>query len=231
MTVIRSVLITGASKGIGFEIARQSAERNFRVFLTARDAVKGQEARAQLQTQGYSVEFVELDVQDNGSVQRAYEAVCSKTNHLDVLINNAGILIDKGDILNMPIERLTETLQTNTIGVVRVIRQFLPMMRSGGRIINLSSELGALHSMGSYPPAYSISKTALNAVTRQFTAALAGQGIAVNSMCPGWVRTEMGGKNATRSVEKGAETAVWLATEAPQQLSGKFIKDKKELGW
>lgn len=227
----KTVLITGANKGIGFEIARQLAERNFRIFLTARDTVKGQQAREKLHRQGYSVEFVELDVRDDGSVQRAYETVCSKTNHLGVLINNAGILIDKGDILNMPVERLIETLQTNTIGVVRVIRQFLPLMKSNGRIINLSSELGALHSMGSYSPAYSISKTALNAVTRQFAAALAGRGIAVNSMCPGWVRTDMGGRNATRSVEKGAETAVWLATDAPQNLTGKFIKDKEELAW
>ncbi|HES59449.1 MAG TPA: SDR family oxidoreductase, partial [Caldithrix sp.] len=116
-------------------------------------------------------------------------------------------------------------------GVIEVIRHFIPMMGKGSRIINISSDLGSLTNMGTYAPAYSISKTMLNAVTRQFAKVLANRGITVNSMHPGWVRTDMGGKAAPLALEEGAETAVWLATEASNSLTGKFLYKKNEIEW
>jgi NAD(P)-dependent dehydrogenase (short-subunit alcohol dehydrogenase family) len=124
-------------------------------------------------------------------------------------------------------------LETNTIGPLLVTQTFLPLVRKSqsGRIINVSSESGQLSEMGTWAPAYSISKTALNGVTGQFAAALAESNIAVNSVCPGWVKTDMGGRDAPRSVEQGADTIVWLATEAPQTLTGRFIRDRKAIPW
>ena len=152
-------------------------------------------------------------------------------DQLGVLVNNAGIMIDKGNIVKMPIDALQQTIQTNVYGPIRIIQSLLPLLASGARIINMSSGLGSLSSMSRYSPAYSISKTMLNAVTRQFASVLAGRNIAVNSVSPGWVRTAMGGQSAPRSVEKGAETVVWLATEAPGTLTGKFLQDKQEIDW
>jgi NAD(P)-dependent dehydrogenase (short-subunit alcohol dehydrogenase family) len=152
-------------------------------------------------------------------------------DQLGVLVNNAGIMIDKGNIVKMPIDVLQQTIQTNVYGPIRIIQSLLPLLASGARIINMSSGLGSLSSMSRYSPAYSISKTMLNAVTRQFASVLAGRNIAVNSVSPGWVRTAMGGQSAPRSVEKGAETVVWLATEAPGTLTGKFLQDKQEIDW
>jgi len=148
-----------------------------------------------------------------------------------VLVNNAGIMIDKGNIVKMPIDVLQQTLTTNVYGPIRIIQNFLPLLPSGARIINMSSGLGSLSSMSRYSPAYSISKTMLNAATRQFASVLADKNIAVNSVSPGWVRTAMGGQSAPRSLEKGAETVVWLATEAPGSLTGKFLQDKQEIDW
>ena len=140
-------------------------------------------------------------------------------------------MIDKGNIVKMPIDALQQTIQTNVYGPIRIIQSLLPLLANDARIINMSSGLGSLSSMSRYSPAYSISKTMLNAVTRQFASVLAGRNIAVNSVSPGWVRTAMGGQSAPRSVEKGAETVVWLATEAPGTLTGKFLQDKQEIDW
>jgi NAD(P)-dependent dehydrogenase (short-subunit alcohol dehydrogenase family) len=148
-----------------------------------------------------------------------------------VLINNAGILEDSNDITKMPTKELQETLNTNSVGAFTVIREFLPFMKSGSRIINVSSGAGSLTDMSTYAPAYSISKAAMNAITKQFAAALEHKNIAVNSMSPGWVRTDMGGMNANRSLKKGAETIIWLATESPINKTGLFWRDKKVIDW
>jgi NAD(P)-dependent dehydrogenase (short-subunit alcohol dehydrogenase family) len=154
--------------------------------------------------------------------------------HLDVLINNAGILDhNERSIFDLTADRLRRMLETNTIGALLVTQAFLPLLRKSesGRIINVSSGAGQLSDMGTWAPAYSISKTALNGVTGQFAAALARSNIAVNSVCPGWVKTDMGGHEATRSVEEGADTIVWLATEAPQSMTGSFVHDRKPIPW
>ena len=227
----KTVLITGANRGLGLEISRQLGKRGFRVFLTARNSEDGEKAAKDLREEGSYVRFIQLDVTDDKSIKQAIRAVSIQTDYLDVLVNNAGISIDKGNIINIDPDILRQTIQTNVYGPIRIIQEFIPLLADGARIINMSSGLGSLTSMSRYSPAYSISKTMLNAVTRQFAAALAERNIAVNSVSPGWVRTSMGGRNAPRSVEKGAETIVWLATDAPGSLTGKFLQDKQEIDW
>lgn len=231
----RTALITGANRGIGREIAWQLAQQGFAVFIGARDMVKGRETSEELCEAGYESTFIHLDVTDPVSIRTASGTFSQKADHLDVLINNAGILEDHGEtILKLNAEMLDRTLKSNVIGPILIIQDFLQHLQkspTGGRIINVSSEAGALKDMLTYAPAYSISKTALNAVTKQFAGALKGQNIAVNCVDPGWVRTEMGGPSASRPVEKGAETIVWLSTDAPQHETGKFWRDKQEADW
>ena len=229
----RIALVTGANKGIGFEIARQLAEKGFHVFVGARKVLDGQQAAATIAKSGGSAEFVEIDVSDRGSIEKAAGAVASKVDHLDVLVNNAGIMQDSADITGVDDQTLLTTLTTNTLGPLRVTQAFLPLLLKGARgtVVNLSSGLGQLNDMGDTYPAYSISKTALNAVTRQFAAALRDRGITVNSVCPGWVKTDMGGPNAQRTVQQGADTVTWLATEAPRDVTGQFLRDRKTIPW
>jgi NAD(P)-dependent dehydrogenase (short-subunit alcohol dehydrogenase family) len=231
----RTALVTGANRGIGKEIARQLAQRGFAVFIGARDIIKGRETAEELSQAGYESAFIELDVTDPVSIRTACGTFSQKADHLDVLVNNAGVLEDHGEnILNLNTEMLDRTLKANVSGPIMVIQDFLEYLQkspSGARIINVSSGAGSLTGMSTYAPAYSISKTALNAVTKQFAGALKEQNIAVNCVDPGWVRTDMGGPNASRPVEKGAETIVWLATDAPQSETGKFWHDKQEVDW
>ncbi|HEU4683283.1 MAG TPA: SDR family oxidoreductase [Nitrospira sp.] len=224
-------LVTGANKGIGFEVVRQLTVRGWRVFLTGRSLAAVRKAASSL---GPLALPVPLDVTSKVSIDAAYHVVAQAVDHLDVLVNNAGILDhDEGSIFDLPPDRLRRMFETNTIGPLLVTQAFLPLLRksSSARIINVSSGAGQLTDMGTWAPAYSISKTALNGVTGQFAAALKGSNIAVNSVCPGWVKTDMGGPGATRSVEEGADTIVWLATEAPISLTGQFIKDRKPIPW
>jgi NAD(P)-dependent dehydrogenase (short-subunit alcohol dehydrogenase family) len=230
----KTALVTGANKGIGLEVARQLAEQGFHVFLAARKRGAGLKAAAMLQKQGGKASFVELDVSDPASVKRAAKEVAAAADRLDVLVNNAAMLGDAdSDVLKTDPKLVQKTLETNTLGPLRVTQAFWPLLaKSGsGRIINVSSGAGALNDMETYAPAYSISKTALNAVTRQSAAALKSKGVAVNSVTPGWVRTDMGGTGAPLSVQEGADSVVWLATEAPKDLTGQFIRDRRAIPW
>jgi len=234
MPVEKTALVTGANRGIGLEVSRQLARKGFRVFLTARNHVAGSKAAAILHQEGGKVSFVELDVANRDSIRRAAKEVAGATDHLDALINNAGVLPESdGDVLQTDPETLLQTINTNALGPLRVVQAFTPLLArsNSGRIINVSSGAGALHDMENYAPAYSISKTALNAVTRQLAAAFKNKGVTVNSVSPGWVRTDMGGSGAPRSVEQGADGIVWLATEAPEDLTGQFIQDGQTIPW
>lgn len=224
-------LVTGANKGIGFEVVRELAAKGWRVFLTGRSRDAVVQAASKI---GPSVTPVVLDVASSNSIEAAVKTVSHAVDHLDVLVNNAGILDDDDNsIFDLTPERLRRMFETNTIGPLLVTQAFLPLIRKSqsGRIINVSSGAGQLSDLGTWAPAYSISKTALNGVTNQFASALKDSNIAVNSVCPGWVRTDMGGSEATRSVEQGADTIVWLATEAPQSMTGLFVKDHKSIPW
>jgi NAD(P)-dependent dehydrogenase (short-subunit alcohol dehydrogenase family) len=230
----RTVLITGGNKGIGFESARQLSAAGWHVIIGARRARAGREAASTLARSGAAVSFLEFDVAETVSITRAAAEFGAGFEKLDVLINNAGIYPDEGlNILTISREQLTETFQTNAFGAVAVTQAFLPYLRkaSDARVINLSSGYGQLEGLSPNVPSYCLSKLTLNGITLMLAEALQSDGIAVNSMSPGWVRTDMGGSSAPRSVEEGADTAVWLATEAPQNLTGKFLQDRTEIPW
>ena len=230
----RTALVTGANKGIGFEVARQLAERGFHVFLTARDPARGKTAAAKLAKTGAQVTFFALDVDDARSVSALAKALARKTDRLDVLVNNAAILEnDDVSVLDVTAGEVERTWRTNTLGPLLVAQALAPLLRKSkrGAVINVSSGWGSLHDMTDEAPAYGISKAALNAVTRQLSAAFKSDGVAVNSVCPGWVRTDMGGPGANRSVAEGADTIVWLAAEAPRHVTGQFLRDRKPMPW
>jgi NAD(P)-dependent dehydrogenase (short-subunit alcohol dehydrogenase family) len=230
---MKTALVTGANRGIGYEVVRQLARRGLHVFIGVRSTNAGRSAAAAIVKNGGKATFLEIDVADNASVSCAAREFSKVADHLDILVNNAGIIVDGDDaILDISDELLRKTLETNTLGVFRVTGAFMPLLAKGKtpRVINVSSGSGQLTGgANGWAPAYSISKTALNGVTSQFAAALPK--FAVNSVCRGWVRTDMGGQSATRSVEEGADTIVWLATDAPQKLTGKFWRDRKEIPW
>lgn len=230
----RFVLITGSNRGIGLETSRQLARRGFHVVMAARDEGKGQQAAEGTQAKGGKATFLSLDVSSSDSIRSAVRQFAVIADHLDVLINNAAIYPDQGlTILTLPRDRLGQTFQTNTFGPLEVTQAFLPYLRlsAAARVINISSGYGQLEGLSPDVPSYCLSKLALNGLTIMLAEALRADRIAVNSMCPGWVRTDMGGANATRSVEEGADTAVWLADEAPHELTGKFFRDRREISW
>jgi NAD(P)-dependent dehydrogenase (short-subunit alcohol dehydrogenase family) len=234
----RIALVTGANRGIGFEVARQLVRERFRVFLGARNAEAGQTAAEKLNREGEKdnyekVAFLEIDISNPQSIRRAADTFSSQSDRLDALINNAGILLDDDkDILSITPEIFETTLRTNTLGTLLVSQAFVRFLKisDSPRIVNVSSGGGQLaDGADGWAPAYCISKTAVNGVTSQLAAALPG--FAVNSVCPGWVRTDMGGANAPRSVAEGASGIVWLAAEAPQKETGKFWRDRKVIPW
>jgi NAD(P)-dependent dehydrogenase (short-subunit alcohol dehydrogenase family) len=230
---MKKALITGANKGIGHEVARQLAAKGFHVFVGARNAKAGHKATEEIAKKCGEATFLEIDVADSDSITKAAREFSNIEDHLDVLVNNAGIIVDGDDaILEISDDLFRKTLETNTLGALRVTRAFVPLLRKSEapRVINVSSGGGQLTGgADGWAPAYCISKTALNGVAVQLAAALPK--FAVNSVCPGWVRTDMGGQNASRSVEEGADTIVWLASEAAHDLTGKFLRDRKEIPW
>jgi NAD(P)-dependent dehydrogenase (short-subunit alcohol dehydrogenase family) len=241
----RIALVTGANKGIGFEVARQLSREGLHVFLGARDEKAGKMAAEKLNKEAAAfasdrvtrhtslVTFVRIDISDLKSIRAAAEEFGKQTDRLDALVNNAGIALDDDkDVLEITPETVETTLRTNTLGALLVSQAFVPFLKKSEapRIVNVSSGGGQLvDGADGWSPAYCISKTALNGVTSQLAAALPN--FAVNSVCPGWVRTDMGGSNATRSVAEGASGIVWLACEAPQSLTGKFVKDRRVIPW
>jgi NAD(P)-dependent dehydrogenase (short-subunit alcohol dehydrogenase family) len=234
-TAERVAVVTGAGRGIGREIARQLARKGIRVVVTARDPANGEAARATLAAEALLVAFHALDVRDAEQARSLADWLDREYGRLDILVNNAGVLLDPKAARLASIEAsvVRQTLDTNLLGALIVTQALLPLMRKNGygRIVNLSSGLGQLEAMDVGTPAYRISKAALNALTRTLAAELEGTGIKVNSMCPGWVRTAIGGPNAPRSVEQGADTAVWLATLPDDGPSGGFFRDRNPIPW
>ncbi len=224
------ILITGATRGIGYAAAEQLTARGARVILTSRDAARAEAAAARLGAQSAGLG---LDPADSGSVNQAMARISQDYGRLDVLVNNSATLLDHyGNLLELDPDVLTETFRTNVTGTLRLTRAAVPLLTQSNqpRIINVSSGAGQLDGTPqAWAPAYSISKTALNMLTQQLTAALPG--VTVNSMCPGWCRTEMGGAEAPRSAAEGADTLVWLALDAPPSLRGSFIKDRAVIPW
>jgi NAD(P)-dependent dehydrogenase (short-subunit alcohol dehydrogenase family) len=232
MSNSKVILVTGANKGIGHEIVRQLAARRYSVILTSRDESKGIAAQVQLKKENLSVEYLQMDITHEKSIREAYNKVKSTYGKLDVLINNAAILLKEDQsLLKNDLSILKQTIDSNSYAQLLVARIFYPIMPPGGKIIMTSSDGGSMSNpVGGWSPAYCVSKSLLNAITRHLAYELKDRRISVNAFDPGWVKTDMGGQSAPGSVAEGADTAVWLAT-AKQTGTGKFYHSRKEIQW
>lgn len=227
-------LVSGANRGIGYEVSKQLAGKGYRVLLGARDLQKGQNAASQaLREDGLTLHPCQLDVSDTASIEALRDNVADEFGKLDVLINNAAILYDTHQRASTAdLNIVQQALETNLYGAWAMIQAFLPLMRKSGRprIVNVSSGAGAFGDMGSGTPAYSTSKVALNALTVMLDAELKSEGFLTNAICPGWVATDMGGSGG-RPVRDGAAGIVWAATLPDNGPTGGFFRDGKRIDW
>ncbi len=237
----RVAVVTGSNRGIGLEIVRQLSKLGMHVVLTSRDEAKGLKVCEDLHTQELPVRYYQLDVTHAASIDKLKDFVTKEFGRCDILVNNAGIFPDSGNasdnswpsVLETSIETMRKGMETNVYGPVLLSQAFIPLMKKNnyGRIVNLSSGMGQLTNMNGFCPSYRISKTSINALTRILAEELKETNILVNSMCPGWVKTDMGGPNATRPLEEGADTAIFLATLPDDGPSGQFFRDRKVFDW
>ncbi|MGH3089363.1 MAG: SDR family oxidoreductase [Rubrobacteraceae bacterium] len=227
----RIALVSGGNRGIGLEICRQLAGKGLVVLLGSRDEEKGREASEKLFGE---VHVRRLDVTSQESVDSLIASIRDELGRLDVLVNNAGVANDRGQSgIEADLDRVRDALEANLLGAWRLTEAVVPLMRENGygRIVNISSGLGAISEMGGGSPAYRVSKAGLNALTRIFASELRGTGVLVNSVCPGWVQTDMGSSGAPRSVEDGADTPVWAATLPNNGPTGGFYRDRRPIDW
>ncbi|MFN6567842.1 SDR family oxidoreductase [Dendronalium sp. ChiSLP03b] len=236
-TTKKVAVVTGGNRGLGFEASQQLAKKGYQVILTSRDEAKGKAAAQELQSEGLDVISHPLDVTSDDSSRKLAEFIRQQFGKLDVLVNNAGIYIDNqagsNSVFNAKIDTLQQTIDSNVYGALRVTQALIPLMKEQnyGRIVNVSSGMGQLTDMEGGSPAYRLSKTALNALTRIFASELKGTNILVNSVCPGWVKTDMGGSEAPRTPEQGVDTIVWLATAPDGGATGGFFRDRQPIDW
>ena len=235
MTPQRVAVVTGANRGIGFEICRQLARQGLTVVLTSRSAAKGRAAAKMLRDNGLELDYHLLDITSPAGINALADYLAKHYGRLDVLVNNAGVILDPhgSRVLDAKPQTFRETLEINVLGPLLLAQALVPLMKKNhyGRIVNLSSGLGQLSEMGTGTPVYRISKTALNALTCILAAELKRSGILVNSVNPGWVRTGMGGDGAPRTAEQGADTAVWLAMLPDDGPTGGFFRDREPIPW
>ena len=235
-------LVTGANKGIGFEIARQLAQKDITVLIGARDQDRGTTACERLRSADLDAHFIPLDVTRATSIEAAVGKIRDDFKHLDILVNNAGIQIDtQSGILELDRTIFQNTLETNVFGALLLAQAAVPIMKTNGygRIVNIASTLGSLTEIASpdspytevLSPAYILSKTLLNGITVMLAKELRGSNILVNSVCPGWVRSDMGGDQAPLSPEQGADTPVWLATLPDDGPTGGFFRERQPIPW
>ena len=222
----RVALVSGANRGIGRAIAEDLAASGLTVVAGARDPAR---------VEGEGLEPQQLDITDQGSVDAAIAAIGERHGRLDVLVNSAGILIDAGERATEPnLDKVRQTLDVNLIGTWRLTAAALPLLEAApeGRVISLTSGMGSLTDMGSGTPGYRVSKTALNAMTRMLASELRNGAVRINVVCPGWVATDMGSSSAPRTPQQGADTVVWLATMAAEQVpQGGIFRDRKPIDW
>ncbi|MDX2257633.1 MAG: SDR family oxidoreductase [Hyphomicrobiaceae bacterium] len=239
MAETRVALVTGANRGIGLEIARQLARLGIITVIGARDRAKGEAAAEAMRSEGLEPVVVTLDVAEAHSIATAVAETYDLLGRIDILVNNAGILLERssqgteGSALTVAADDVRHTFEVNTIGPLRLMQAIVPEMQAQGygRVVNLSSGMGQLSDMGGGHTAYRLSKTALNALTRTAAADVGAGNVKINAMCPGWVKTDMGGPGATRTVAEGADTALWLATLGDDGPSGGFFRDRKPIAW
>jgi NAD(P)-dependent dehydrogenase (short-subunit alcohol dehydrogenase family) len=226
-------LVTGGNSGIGFETCRQLSELGLTVILTSRDPSKGKIATKILSDNGSDIVFYQLDVTNKNNITNVYNRVEQEYGRLDILINNAAILFDQAQsTINVNLDLVKKALTTNLIGPWSVCQAFIPLMKKNqyGRIVNVSSGAGSLYYMEGGAPAYGSSKVALNALTRKLASELKWENILVNSIDPGWVETDMGGKGG-RPVVEGCKGIIWAATLPDNGPSGGFYHDQKLVPW
>ncbi|MES9940621.1 MAG: SDR family oxidoreductase [Candidatus Thiodiazotropha sp. 6PLUC2] len=230
-------IVTGANRGLGLETSRQLAELGWHIVLTARDVESGETAAESLTTEGLDVEFFPLDVTSTASIANLVQHLKENHNEIGILVNNAGIFPDpppsdsQSTILSANLESIMDGFKTNTLGPLRLCQSLIPLMNGQGAVVNVSSGMGQLSEMNGCCPAYRLSKTAINAVTRILADELKETRIKVNSVCPGWVRTRMGGDEATLSVQEGAKGIVWAATLPEDGPSGGFFRHGERIPW
>lgn len=226
------ILVTGANKGIGFEIVKQLAKLGHEVLLATRNEQNGREALKVLEKENLTAHVVKVDITNEASIKMAVSMVQQQFGRLDVLINNAAILLKEDQsLLKNDWLVIENSIQTDAMAQLMVTRHFHSLLTKASRIIMTSSGGGSMSDpVGGWSPAYCIAKSLLNAITRHLASEFSQRQISVNAFCPGWVKTDMGGKSAPRTVEQGADTAVWLAT-TEKISTGKFFRDRKEIPW
>jgi NAD(P)-dependent dehydrogenase (short-subunit alcohol dehydrogenase family) len=231
----RVALVTGANRGLGLETSRQLLAKGLTVVLTGRDdAALAQVIRALPEHDQRHALALRMDVTDVDSMKAALRTVMDRFGGVHALINNAAILLSgNDDALSISGDTYRNTFETNVFGVIEACRVFVPGMASSGygRVVNVSSGVGRIAKMSGYAPAYSMSKAALNAFTRLLAHSYKGTGVLVNAVDPGWVRTDMGGSSAPRSLEEGADTITWLATLPDDGATGGFFRDRRPIEW
>jgi NAD(P)-dependent dehydrogenase (short-subunit alcohol dehydrogenase family) len=230
----RIALVTGGNRGIGFAVCKGLSQAGLQVILGSRDEENGNEAANVLNGQGFSVDAHQLDVTDPKSISAIKGYVIKQYGRLDVLINNAAVHLDKGvNVLEVPLDIVRQTFEINLFGALKLCQTFLPMMKQHdyGRVVNVSSGMGSLSKMSGRSGAYRMSKAALNALTGVIASETQGYNIKVNSMSPGWVRTDMGGPSAPRNPEQGADSIIWLSTLPDDGPTGGFFKDREPISW
>jgi len=232
-------IITGASRGLGYATSEALARMGYKVIMAMRNPDKAQEKINKLKMKDFDIVPMKLDTADEKSIDGFVNQFKREIGNLDVLVNNAGIFIDDEDggdkdVFKTKASTIQKTFTTNTLGPFLLIQKLLPMMIGNGygRIVNISSGMGQLSEMNQGYAAYRISKTAINTVTKVFSQEVEGQGdILINSVCPGWVQTDMGGKSATRTIEQGIKGIVWAATLPKGGPNGSFFRDGEKLNW
>ncbi|MBT2757511.1 SDR family NAD(P)-dependent oxidoreductase [Mesobacillus foraminis] len=231
---LKVALVTGGNRGIGYELVKQLAMKNFKVILSSRNPETGHKAAKNLKESNLDVSHVVMDVNNQGSIHQAAVEINEQYGRLDVLINNAGVYLEESKkLVAMDHSILERTMTINFFGAYHVIRSFIPLMEKQGygRIINVSSEYGAMSEMSySGEGAYKLSKLALNGLTRLIAAEIKGD-IKINAADPGWVSSDMGGPSAPRTPRQAAESILWLATIGPEGPNGEFFRDGKQISW
>ena len=227
----KNIVITGGNRGIGLGLVENLSSMH-NVIFTSRDRVVAEEIVNKAKNHNIEINYVLMDVNDSQSIAKASEEISQKFKSVDLLFNNAGILLNEYQLpaLDTSEKSILETFNTNTLGVLRVCKFIVPLMRNGGRIINISSGMGQLIEMESGSTAYRISKTALNTITKILSNELIDDNIKVNAICPGWVQTDMGGKNATLTVQESVQkiTEFALRKNFP---NGKFLRHGEVIPW